>query len=613
MTYYSGTLASTTTPAKDYMDVTAARLTSYGYAWLDTWSSPTTSSWSGVAFGAGVFVAVAQGALSAAVSTDGVTWSAASLNTTVQYNWSAVTYGSAAGFVAVATGAVQAVAVSPDGTSWTVYPTAMPSAQNWASVAYGNGVYAAVTGSGTVVATSTNGSAWTAGTLSLNGSWDSIVYQNSTFVVSGSAQVFTNYSTDGGATWANRAGQIAAYRYAYGANVWCTAHTAGAGNAYTAPAAFTPWTARPMPSTGVISTTFSVGTYFGGGLFMAINASVDPSVVMTSPDGITWTWQRLPSASNSTWRANGAAYGNNRWVVISQNATAMSTDGGATWTVGWLPGVPPASPVAYVFRSPAASNVSGRDWYLILRRASDTATAIFYQVCESYDQAAHAAAGYGGIAQTVRPGAGGINPGPPLAADKCFAANAQLPIASGSAWYLSVTWDRVVMANNNAARGIYCGLYEDLLPSGSTVMPLVAAPMIFSNTSTYGIGSGSVVACGGFTREPGSALNSNLNFEAAIHNATMPGSSSAAIPYALTPVSTTASLYNNQGLMSRVPVGSLRAGSAFGDSVRGLLYGVTQYNSTASQANQDTITVAGKTYIRLAGASVLCGLFVDQA
>ena len=131
-----------------------------------SWSTQTSTAassggWDAIAYGNGVFVAVAQTtSTTGAVQTspDGITWTARTSTAASGFGWQAIAYGNGV-FVAVApttltTGAVQ---TSPDGITWTARTsTAASGASGWYAVAYGNGVFVAV-----AATTSTSGAVQT--------------------------------------------------------------------------------------------------------------------------------------------------------------------------------------------------------------------------------------------------------------------------------------------------------------------------------------------------------------------------------------------------------------------------------------------------------------------
>ena len=126
-----------TAPSWPWPRSTAAAYSTNGTTWTAA-STPSSASWSSVAYGNGTFVAVAYDSTAAAYSTNGTTWSAAS--TPSSAGWYSVAYGNGT-FVAVAYTST-AAAYSTNGTTWS--SATLPSSSNWYSVAYGNGTFVAV-------------------------------------------------------------------------------------------------------------------------------------------------------------------------------------------------------------------------------------------------------------------------------------------------------------------------------------------------------------------------------------------------------------------------------------------------------------------------------------
>jgi hypothetical protein len=96
-------------------------------------------------------------------------------------------------------------AVSTNGTTWTALT--LPSSVNtWYDIAFGNSYWLALgtttTGSNSVVAYSnSNGAGWRTSALPTNGNWSKITYGNGTFVAISSDSTRVAYSTNQGLTW----------------------------------------------------------------------------------------------------------------------------------------------------------------------------------------------------------------------------------------------------------------------------------------------------------------------------------------------------------------------------------------------------------------------------
>lgn len=116
-----------------------------GVTWTNR-TSPVNAAWKNVEYANGLWVAVAFGGAGNRVATspDGINWTQRS---SPIMNWTGLAYGNGM-FVAVASndcclgGSNNRVMTSPDGITWTQRSTSIDS--RWLSVAYGNGVFAAV-------------------------------------------------------------------------------------------------------------------------------------------------------------------------------------------------------------------------------------------------------------------------------------------------------------------------------------------------------------------------------------------------------------------------------------------------------------------------------------
>lgn len=131
-----------------------------------TWRA---NQWHSGASPSAVFVAVASLTNKCVWSPDATNWYSATMPQNI--DWRSVAYGNGV-FVAVAGGAADAyassvAAVSSDGKTWT--QTAMPSASRWWNVAYVGGKFLAC--GTTNVAVSTNGSSWYKTTFPAGSAW----------------------------------------------------------------------------------------------------------------------------------------------------------------------------------------------------------------------------------------------------------------------------------------------------------------------------------------------------------------------------------------------------------------------------------------------------------
>ena len=201
----------------------------------------------------------------------GSTWST-SATVIATGSYASLAYG---GGYWIAVGGTASAARSTDGSTWAASGTLPTTAGTWSSIAYGNGTFIAVpTGDSITAVSGTLGSSWAQGgttsgyaALPASTTWTSIAYGNGRFVALAATGRIA-YSVDIGASWA------------------------------TAPAA-------TGTTTNTLSSSYTwTKIAYGEGLFMAIAQGT--TVCATSPDGINWTAQAMPSSSN--WK--GLVFGN---------------------------------------------------------------------------------------------------------------------------------------------------------------------------------------------------------------------------------------------------------------------------------------------------------------
>lgn len=91
------------------------------------------------------------------------------------------------------------------------------------------------------------------------------------------------------------------------------------------------WTTRSTPEADVSWTSVT----YGGGRFVAVGAACSCSAsAMWSADGVTWTASST-QPDDEPWAS--VTYGNGRFVAVAPTGkTAISTDGGASWTTQLL-------------------------------------------------------------------------------------------------------------------------------------------------------------------------------------------------------------------------------------------------------------------------------------
>jgi len=291
--------------------VTAAN----GINWT-TRISAADNIWTSIAYGAGLFVAVAGSGTGNRVMTspDGITWK---IRTSAADNeWYSVAYGNGI-FVVVANlgGSGNRVMTSPDGITWTTRANAVDN--QWRSVIYGNGLFVAVSTSGTGnrVMTSPDGITWTSRTSAADNNWLSVTYGNGLFVaVAGTGTGNRVMTSPDGITWTIRtsAADNTWVSVVYGNGLFVSVAFDGTGNrVMTSPDGIT-WTIRTSAADNQWRSVV-----YGAGLFVAVAGSGTGNRVMTSPDGITWTIRT--SAADNNWTS--IAYGGGLFVVVAASGS----------------------------------------------------------------------------------------------------------------------------------------------------------------------------------------------------------------------------------------------------------------------------------------------------
>ena len=300
----------------DKCDILTTFLAKYQKGSKMTWTTGTINtpdSWNSIAYGAGVFVTVANVSSNSSYSTDGITWnqgvteyaSPSRFLTSimpVKAYWQSITYGNGK-FSAVATNAYHAFSI--DGKNWSF--STMPNNKNWQSVAYGNNYFVAV-GSGfttkmgypygsRVVGFTPDPHDWANSIMDVGLPWTEVVCGNHGFVAITSNSNASSTSTHG-ASWVT------------------TYHMPANQN----------WT----------------GLTYGGNKYVAVAAN--SNVAAYSTDGVNWTATTLPSASQWT----SVAYGNGTFISVAYNgANAAVSSDGITWHSETMPATQPWTAITY--------------------------------------------------------------------------------------------------------------------------------------------------------------------------------------------------------------------------------------------------------------------------
>lgn len=265
-----------------------------GAVWTNQ-TTPVGDNLLDITFGAGLLVAIGGGDV--ITSPDAVNWTARTAADPSAI-WVSVVYG-AGKFVAVGVGSGggQRIMTSPDGITWTLQ-TGAGAADNLPRVAFGAGLFVISgyfdLGSGGLFQTSPDGITWTPHTIDPTWAdlWEGLDFLNSIFVAQGRKGGFnTTMTSPDGLVWTLRTSAVIdpCLKTAYGASTYCACSSVnGNGLFMTSPNA-SAWTTQDPFGPG---SYFYNGVAFGAGLFAA--AGYDGSitgVIVTSPDGVTWTYR----------------------------------------------------------------------------------------------------------------------------------------------------------------------------------------------------------------------------------------------------------------------------------------------------------------------------------
>ena len=220
----------------------------------------------------GIWVAGGDGTNKIVTSRNGTDWSPATSAGGITTGYR-LAYNGVDKWVACGDGSV--LATSPDGTNWTAVPSAKLGGISLAlDVAYGNGLWVAVGSGGRIVYSNTNGTDWTAVSgISGFSTFRSIAYGGGLWVAVGS-----NYSN-------NQVRALIAYSST--GSSWTTVPTGSMGGLYFS----------GDQSTYIFSVTYGNGLWVAGGTY--------GSRIATSTTGTSWN--AVPSNGGST-TARSIAY-----------------------------------------------------------------------------------------------------------------------------------------------------------------------------------------------------------------------------------------------------------------------------------------------------------------
>jgi hypothetical protein len=281
----------------------------------------------------------------------GTTWTARSMGST-SANYRSVCYGNGR-FVTVNTAftGVNDVAYSTDGVTWNLVSTGVSA--SWMAIGFGNGRFVAI-GSSAELIYSSDGVNWTHGSnVPLYGGWFSIAYGDGKFVAVGDQSVDQQsaiYSTDG-ISWTIGVTPVNSSDYSsvcYGNGRFVAVATSNQGSGYSmASTDGINWTSNP--SGAPIQVSRLEGVTYGKGIFVAVSNDT----VVTSTDGLTWTWVHDPVTNpvpQQDWYA--VSYAANLFVAVSDEGASvtdqiMFSTNGVNWTATDAPVIAPWKGITY--------------------------------------------------------------------------------------------------------------------------------------------------------------------------------------------------------------------------------------------------------------------------
>jgi hypothetical protein len=278
-------------------------------------------AFSSIAASGSMFAAVCVAAPSLiAYSTNGTSWTV--IRPPVDVPFRCITWNGSV-FCAVPNSGNQCI-TSPDGITWTA--RTLPAAGNWTVVGSNNsGRLIALVSASTIGATSDdNGATWTQQVI-ISGSWNNVAWATSLglFCVVSSVATNTYMTSPDGITWTSRTFATSATRpgIAWNGTVFAVSSTATASFLYSSDGVN--WGAATS-SVGAAGGSNTI--IWNGSIFVCVAGT---TLVLTSPDGITWSTASMPSSAQ--WQT--VAWNGTVFYCKAYNTTAGATStNGTTWT-----------------------------------------------------------------------------------------------------------------------------------------------------------------------------------------------------------------------------------------------------------------------------------------
>jgi hypothetical protein len=311
--------------------------------------------YTGIAYGNGVFIAVANNSATPYISSDGVNWTAGGSMTLTTA--SAIAFGNIGGtnyWITLFAGLTGTSSVfnysTNNGVSWT--SAAMPSTSTWIAIAFANNTFVAIAGGSavsTATAYSTTGTSFVAGGALPNSAlWISIagglISATNYFVAvagySGNSTA-TAYSTNGGVTWASMtSASNAPYQsVAYGNSRFVavsggtTRGGVAAGSANSTVIYSTTGTSWVASSNYALQQWCSV--IYVNGYFTSLNKTGGATARNSwSTDGITWNQATVLSNGGGSTSVSCAASSGTLGVYVDTSTTSSGAtrDPSYGWT-----------------------------------------------------------------------------------------------------------------------------------------------------------------------------------------------------------------------------------------------------------------------------------------
>jgi len=241
---------------------------------------------------------------------------------------------------------------STDGVAWSLYTAGASKAL----AAFGNGVWVSISGTGSYTSTD-GGVTWTTHSSVLpNSAWNRLVFGNGVFAVVGSSVGGSRtiaYSTDG-ITWGTVATTVEWISVAFGGGMFAAQRSWGATSSGA------PVTDGTMISSDGVSWSLTPSyrsawtrTEYGNGMFLVLGGSTTAQTIMTSPDGVAWTYTEPVAVGGSS----AMTFVDGQFVMVGGGVISRSADG-VSWSTTtvtdrtWL-GVaagPPTTPPSRGYR-----------------------------------------------------------------------------------------------------------------------------------------------------------------------------------------------------------------------------------------------------------------------